>query len=78
VKLFLLGATGNSGRRILKLALERDHQVTAFVRDRNKLLQILGCEPPQGLHVVVGDIDKSAELAGAMVGHDAVINAAGM
>ena len=32
---------------------------------------------PQGLHVIVGDIDKPAEFAGAMVGHDVVINAAG-
>jgi uncharacterized protein len=77
VRLFLLGATGNSGRRILKFALERGHQVTAFVRDQNKLMEILGRSQPQSLHVIVGDIDKSAELAGAMVGHDAVINAAG-
>jgi putative NADH-flavin reductase len=77
VRLFLLGATGNGGRRILRFALERGHEVTAFVRDQNKLLEIWGGGLPQSVHVVVGDIDKSAELAGAMVGHDAVINAAG-
>lgn len=77
MKLFLLGATGNSGRRILRFALDRGHQVTAFVRDQNKLLEILGHSLPQYLRVIVGDIVKSAELAEAMVGHDVVINAAG-
>jgi len=38
VKIFLLGATGNSGKRILRLALQRDHEFTAFVRDEAKLL----------------------------------------
>ena len=77
MRLFLLGATGNSGRRILRFALDRGHQVTAFVRNQNKLLEILGRSLPQGLQVVVGDIGKSAELAEAMAGHDVVINAAG-
>jgi uncharacterized protein len=77
VRLFLLGATGNAGRRILRFALERGHQVTAFVRDQNKLLEILEGSLPQNLHIIVGDIDKSAELAEAMVGHEVVINAAG-
>ena len=77
MKLFLLGATGNSGRRILRFALERGHEVTAFVRNQSKLAEILGRSLPKGLHVIVGDIDKSAQLAGAMVGHDVIINAAG-
>ena len=77
MRLFLLGATGNSGRRIVKFALQRGHQVTAFVRDQKKLAEILGRSLPQGLQVVVGDIDKSAELGTAMGGHDVVINAAG-
>ncbi len=77
MKLFLLGATGNSGRRILRFALERGHQVTAFVRDQNKLLSIMGQRMPQGLRVVAGDINKPAEMTKAMAGHDVVINAAG-
>jgi len=40
VKIFLLGATGNSGRRILRLALQRDHEVTAFVRDEKNVLDL--------------------------------------
>ena len=77
MRLFLLGATGNSGRRILRFALQRGYQVTAFVRNQDKLVEILGRSLPQGLHVIVGNIEKSAELAGATAGHDVVINAAG-
>ena len=77
MKLFLLGATGNAGRRILNFGLERGHQVTAFVRDREKLLELLGRRMPQGLHVIDGDIGRPTELAAAMMGQDVVINAAG-
>ena len=77
MRLLLLGATGNSGRRILRFALDRGHQVTAFVSDQNKLTEIFGPSLPQGLQVVVGDIEKSSELNEAMAGHDIVINAAG-
>ena len=77
MKIFLLGATGNSGRRILRLALQQAHEVTAFVRDETKLLNLVGRPIPQDLHVSVGDISKSADIAMAMVGHDVAINAAG-
>lgn len=33
----VIGATGKAGSRILKEALDRGHQVTAFVRDASKL-----------------------------------------
>lgn len=77
MRLFLLGATGNAGRRILRFALERGHEMTAFVRDQNKLKEIMGGSLPQRLRVVAGDIDSAADLAKAMAGHEVVINAAG-
>src|SRR5262245_41535263 len=77
VKIFLLGATGNSGRRILRLALQRAHEVTAFVRDETKLLSLVDRPIPPNLHVSIGDISKSADIARVMVGHDVAINAAG-
>lgn len=77
VKVFLLGATGNSGRRILRLALQRAHEVTAFVRDETKLLNLVDRPIPPNLHVSLGDISKSADIARLMVGHDVAINAAG-
>jgi putative NADH-flavin reductase len=77
VNIFLLGATGNCGRRILKRALLRAHEVTAFVRDEIKLRTVVDAPMPPNLHVAIGDISNSAELARRMVGHDVVINAAG-
>ena len=77
MKIFLLGATGNSGRRILSLALHRAHEVTAFVRDENKLLSAVDGPIPPHLHVCIGDISKSVDVARVMAGHDVVINAAG-
>jgi putative NADH-flavin reductase len=77
VKIFLLGATGNSGRRILRLALQRAHEVTAFVRDETKLLSLVDTPIPPNLRVSIGDISKSANIARVMVGHDVAINAAG-
>ena len=77
MKIFLLGATGNSGRRILRLALQRTHEVTAFVRDKAKLLSLVDTPISPNLHVSVGDISKSADIAMVMAGHDVAINAAG-
>ena len=53
------------------------HQVAALVRNQDKLVEIFGRPLPHSLPVIVGDIDESAKLAGAMAGHDVVINAAG-
>jgi putative NADH-flavin reductase len=77
VKIFLLGATGNSGRRILRLALQRGHEVTALVRDEAKLRSLVDGTIPPNLRVSVGNISKSADIARVMAGHDVVINAAG-
>src|SRR5262249_10065409 len=77
VKIFLLGATGNSGRRILRLALQRGHEVTAFAPNETKLLGLVDSPIPANLHVSIGDMSKSADIARVMVGHDVAINAAG-
>jgi putative NADH-flavin reductase len=77
VKIFLLGATGNGGRRILRLALQRAHEVTAFVRDEAKLLSVIDRRISSDMHVVIGDTSQSTDLARAMIGHDVAINAAG-
>jgi len=71
MNLFVLGATGKTGSRILDLARARGHQVTAFVRSPSKL------PSAPGLRVVGGDpLDPSA-LSAAMPGHDAVLSAIG-
>ena len=71
MKIFLLGARGNAGQRILREALARSHEVTAIVRDEAKL------PSSPNLRVTRGSVDKSPDLARAMVGHDVIINAAG-
>jgi uncharacterized protein len=77
MKLFILGGTGNSGQRLVRMALDRSHQVTAFVRDREKLVSKLGGIASNGLKIITGSIDDSGALVTGMSGHDAVINAAG-
>jgi len=67
VKIFLLGATGNAGQRILRAALARGHEVTAMVRDEAKL------PSSPNLRVTRGIVDKSPDLARVMVGHDVVM-----
>ncbi len=76
MKLFILGGTGNTGRRLIAMALACGHAVTAYVRSREKLLSVLG-EFPEGLDVIEGDIADSEPLIAAMRGHDCVINSAG-
>jgi putative NADH-flavin reductase len=77
MKIFLLGATGNSGGRLLAQALARDHSVTALVRNAAKLHEQIGGSTPPGLTIVEAELDDTAALAKAMTGHDVVINAAG-
>jgi putative NADH-flavin reductase len=72
VKLFVVGATGGTGRHIVAQALDAGHQVTVLARDRAKVTQ-----HPR-LQVVGGDTTSgSAAMTVAMHGHDAVISAIG-
>ena len=71
MKLFILGGTGNSGQRLVRMALHRSHQVTVFVRDREKLVSTVGGTAANGLNIIIGAIDESRALATAMSGHDA-------
>ena len=73
MKVCILGATGNSGRRLVQGAVERGHEVTAVVRNRR------GLEKFENDKLVVREIDfdDEAALKGAMQGQDVVINAAG-
>lgn len=71
MKIFLVGATGRTGKWILKAALARGHQVTALVREP---VDRLGITHP-GLQAVPGDLFKVANLPGTLSGHDAIISA---
>lgn len=69
MKIALIGATGFVGAAVLAELLQRDHQVTALVRDPTKL----GSTP--GLSTTVADAYDAAAVAAAVRGHDAVVSA---
>lgn len=69
MKIALIGATGFIGSAILKEALDRSHEVTAIVRDPEKL------PPHPKCHPLKGDVYKSDEVARLVAGHDVVISA---
>jgi putative NADH-flavin reductase len=72
MRIALLGATGPTGTQLLTLALARDLQVTALVRDPARL----SIKDPR-LTVVVGDATSADDLVAAMKGSDAVLAALG-
>lgn len=72
MRLFVLGATGGIGRQLVDQALERHHQVTAFVRSPEKL----GARR-DGLTVIQGDVHNTDAMSAALRGHDAVLSALG-
>jgi putative NADH-flavin reductase len=72
MKLFVIGATGRTGREVVEQALARGHQITAFVRS------------PEGikfnnkrLTVIEGNAMDENELVNAMQNHDAVVSTLG-
>lgn len=65
----LIGATGFVGSALLQEALSRGHEVTAIVRDPEKL------PPHRHLHPRKADIYHAEEVARVVRGHDAVISA---
>ena len=71
MKLFLLGATGKTGSELLRLALSRGHEITAFVRSPHKL------GPAGSLTIVRGDPSNPESMAAALPGHDAVLSVIG-
>src|SRR5947209_20107447 len=72
MRLFILGATGGTGRALIDQALERGHRVTAFVRSPQKL-----GSRGEGVTVLQGDPRSADELRAALPGHDAVLSALG-
>ena len=72
MKVAIFGATGKTGLEVVKQALEKGHQVTAFVRDPARM----PVEHDQ-LVLVTGDVFDPESVAQAVQGQDAVICALG-
>ena len=70
-KILVLGATGGTGRLIVREALARGYEVTALVRSPDKARDL------QGAHLIVGDARDETALRIALKGQDAVISALG-
>ncbi len=72
MKVCVLGATGRVGSEIMKLALKDSSEVTAFVRDLNRM-EI----EHDRLHVIEGNILNENDIKKAIEGCDIVISALG-
>ena len=73
MKLALIGATGRTGTHALAAALERGHDVTALVRDPDKL----DSRARAAVRVVVGDATDPGALIDLLTGVDAVVSTLG-
>ena len=73
MQLVVFGATGGTGRELVKQALGHAHSVRAFVRDPDKLKVI-----HHRLEVVTGDVQDTKSVAAAVAGQDAVLCALGV
>src|SRR5215207_6266008 len=73
MQLVVFGATGGTGRELVKQALGHAHSVRAFVRDPDKLKVV-----HHRLEVVTGDVREAKSVAAAVAGQDAVLCALGV
>ncbi len=68
MRIAVFGATGGTGREVVKQALAAGHQVTALARDPSRLV---GSDP--NLTVVAGSVLEAAPVLQALQGADAAI-----
>ncbi len=72
MRLLVFGATGGTGRQVVRLALEQGHEVTAVAR------RPVAVTPRHAnLAGLAGDVLDAAAVSAAVAGHDAVISALG-
>jgi uncharacterized protein YbjT (DUF2867 family) len=73
MQVVIFGATGGTGRELVKQALGHAHSVRAFVRDPDRLKMV-----HHRLEVVTGDATDAKSVAAAVAGQDAVLSALGV
>lgn len=69
----IFGASGRTGREVLRQGLAAGHRVTAFVRNSARLAVLT-----EGLTVVTGELSDQDAVARAVCGQDAVISTLGV
>ncbi|HMU43938.1 MAG TPA: SDR family oxidoreductase [Ignavibacteriaceae bacterium] len=72
MKLLIIGATGGTGRELVKQALELGHKITILVRNSEKVLTV-----HPSLQVINGNVLNIKEVEQAVSGQDAVISSLG-
>ena len=72
MKIIVFGATGGVGQNVVKQALEKGVEVTAFVRTPSKIEVV-----HENLNVIQGDAFNKDEVAAAITGHDVVVSCLG-
>ncbi|MGP0584823.1 NAD(P)-dependent oxidoreductase [Paenibacillus timonensis] len=77
MKIVVFGATGNTGKRVLAQGLKMGYEMTAFVRNAEKLYEQLGEISSQQVKVIADDIMDPAIVREALTHQDAAIVAAG-
>src|ERR1700761_2048830 len=68
LKIAIIGATGNAGKRITAEALNRGHHVTGIARTVDSVT------PRNNLTILAGDINDPEGLARVIKGHDLAIS----
>ncbi len=68
MKIIVFGSTGTVGKHVIKQALDKGYEVTAFARNIAKITL-----NHERLHKVAGDVLDRASVGAAMPRHDAVL-----
>lgn len=68
MKILLLGATGRTGKLVLKAALKSGHKVTCLARNSGRIQQ------QNGLTIIEGNVQSKADLEKAISHCDSIIN----
>ena len=68
MKVLVIGATGPTGKEIVKQGLAQGHEITALVRDASKM-----ASGDPKLHALAGDVLNPADVDAAVAGQEAVV-----
>lgn len=77
MKIIVFGVTGNTGKRVLLQGIEMGHEMTAFVRNPEKLYEQLSENSAKHVKVIVDDMMNAVSVGEALAHQDAAIIAAG-
>ncbi|MBD3919024.1 NAD(P)H-binding protein [Paenibacillus sp. PR3] len=77
MKIIVFGATGNTGKRVLAQGITMGHEMTAFVRNSEKLYDQLGEHSAQHVKVIMDNMMDPISVGNALAHQDAAIIAAG-